>query len=90
MPAGLSLEAGDALCSLHRDLGAILAVYLDPARAFPGFGFGDPDGRRGEPDAILYRLACQLLGRADGFSQGSSARSTTPTSIPTPGSPTSA
>ena len=31
--AGLALEAGDTLCSLHRDLGAILAVYLDPARA---------------------------------------------------------
>ncbi|HEX2641795.1 MAG TPA: hypothetical protein VHU81_02305, partial [Thermoanaerobaculia bacterium] len=40
IPAGLALEAGDALCTLHRDLGAILAVYLDPARAFPGFGFG--------------------------------------------------
>ncbi|MEM9596354.1 MAG: dehydrogenase E1 component subunit alpha/beta [Acidobacteriota bacterium] len=73
--AGLTLEDGDVLCSLHRDLGAILAVYLDPARAFPGFGFGPggsnlPDGLRPEPDEILYRLACQLLGRADGFSNG--------------------
>ena len=50
IPAGLALGAGDALCTLHRDLGAILAVYLDPARAFPGFGFGEPDGRRPEPD----------------------------------------
>src|SRR5512147_2151775 len=25
VPAGLALEAGDVLCSLHRDLGAILA-----------------------------------------------------------------
>jgi 2-oxoisovalerate dehydrogenase E1 component len=73
IPAGLALGPGDALCTLHRDLGAILAVYLDPARAFPGFGFGAPgvpDDRRSEPEAILHRLACQLLGKADGFSQG--------------------
>ena len=70
VPAGLALEAGDALCTLHRDLGAILAVYLDPARAFPGLGFGAPDGRRPDPEPLLYRLACQLLGKADGFSQG--------------------
>lgn len=68
--AGLALRAGDALCSLHRDLGAILAVYLDPARAFPGFGFGDEDGLRPDPEELLYRLCCQLLGRADGFSNG--------------------
>lgn len=70
VPAGLALEAGDALCSLHRDLGAILALYLDPARAFPGFDFGEPDGRRPEPDELMYRLACQLLGKGPGFSQG--------------------
>ena len=68
--AGLALERGDVLCTLHRDLGAILSYYLDPARAFPGFGFGEPDGVRPEPDEVLYRLACQLLGRADGFSNG--------------------
>lgn len=70
VPAGLALEAGDVLCSLHRDVGAILALYLDPARAFPGFGFGAPDGRRPEPEALFYRLACQVLGKADGFSRG--------------------
>ncbi len=70
IPAGLALGAGDALCTLHRDLGAILAVYLDPARAFPGLGFGDPDGRRPDPEHLLHRLACQLLGKAEGFSQG--------------------
>src|SRR5262245_28214368 len=70
IPAGLALGAGDALCTLHRDLGAILAVYLDPARAFPGFDFGAPDGRRPNPDVLLRRLACQLLGKAEGFSQG--------------------
>src|SRR5215203_5516021 len=72
IPAGLALGAGDALCTLHRDLGAILAVYLDPARAFPGFGFGEPDTRdlRPDPDHLMHRLACQLLGKAEGFSQG--------------------
>src|SRR3954447_10898826 len=70
IPAGLALGPGDALCTLHRDLGAILAVYLDPARAFPGFGFGEPDGRRPDPDQLLNRLALQLLGKGDGFSQG--------------------
>ncbi len=70
IPAGLALGAGDALCTLHRDLGAILAVYLDPARTFPGLGFGEPDGRRPEPEALLHRLACQLLGKGEGFSQG--------------------
>jgi len=70
IPAGLALGAGDALCSLHRDLGAILAVYLDPARTFPGLGPGEPDGRRPEPEDLLLRLACQLLGKGAGFSQG--------------------
>jgi 2-oxoisovalerate dehydrogenase E1 component len=69
--AGLSLQRGDVLCTLHRDLGAILAYYLDPARAFPGMGFSSqPDEARPEPDQLLYRLACQLLGRRDGFSRG--------------------
>lgn len=70
VPAGLALAPGDALCTLHRDLGAILPVYLDPARTFPGFGFGESDGRRPEPLDLLYRLACQLLGKGPGFSRG--------------------
>ncbi|MGE0639537.1 MAG: pyruvate dehydrogenase complex E1 component subunit beta [Thermoanaerobaculia bacterium] len=70
VPAGLALEAGDVLCSLHRDVGAILATYLDPARTFPGFGFGAPDGRRPEPDELFFRLACQVLGKDKGFSRG--------------------
>ena len=70
VPAGLALEAGDVLSSLHRDLGAILASYLDPARAFPGLGFGEPDGLRPEPLALLNRLSCQLLGKDAGFSRG--------------------
>ncbi len=70
VPAGLALGPGDSLCTLHRDLGAILAVYLDPARTFPGLGFGEPDGRRPEPADLLHRLTCQLLGRREGFSHG--------------------
>ena len=78
VPAGLALEPGDVLCSLHRDVGAILALYLDPARAFPGFGFGaadggrpDPPGRtRPDPEVLLERLARQVLGRTGGFSEG--------------------
>ncbi len=76
VPAGLALEAGDALCTLHRDLGAILAVYLDPARAFPGLGFdvdvssGQPADLRPDPVELLHRLSCQLLGKGPGFSQG--------------------
>jgi 2-oxoisovalerate dehydrogenase E1 component len=70
VPAGLALEAGDVLCSLHRDVGAILAFYLDPARAFPGFGFGAPDGLRPDPEELFERLARQVLGRSGGFSEG--------------------
>ena len=70
VPAGLALRPGDALCSLHRDLGAILAVYLDPARTFPGCGFGEPDGIRPDPEELLRTLACQLLGKREGFSAG--------------------
>jgi 2-oxoisovalerate dehydrogenase E1 component len=70
VPAGLALGPGDVLCSLHRDLGAILAYYLDPARTFPILGLGGADERRPAPEDILYRLACQLLGKGDGFSQG--------------------
>jgi 2-oxoisovalerate dehydrogenase E1 component len=70
VPAGLALGPGDSLCTLHRDLGAILSVYLDPARTFPDLGFGEPDGRRPEPADLLYKLTCQLLGRREGFSHG--------------------
>ncbi len=70
--AGLAIEPGDALCTLHRDLAAILALYLDPGRTFPGFGFtaGPWEGRRPDPGTLLHRLCCQLLGRGEGFSAG--------------------
>lgn len=70
VPAGLALERGDVLCSLHRDVGAILAFYLDPARCFPDEGLGEPDLRRPDPEALFRRLACQVLGRDEGFSRG--------------------
>jgi 2-oxoisovalerate dehydrogenase E1 component len=73
VPAGLALAPGDALCTLHRDLGAILPVYLEPSRTFPVLGLedrGEVTGARSEPEGLLYRLASQLLGRHDGFSQG--------------------
>src|ERR1044072_1732279 len=74
VPAGLALRKGDVLCTVHRDLGAILAKYLDRVRAFPdlplpGGGSGARDVRP-EPEDVLYRLACQLLGKGEGFSQG--------------------
>src|SRR5688572_32828038 len=60
VPAGLALEAGDVLVTLHRDLGAILATYLDPARTFPGLGLeaaeGGPGARpdvRPDPEGLL-------------------------------------
>ena len=70
VPAGLALESGDALCTLHRDLGAILSRYLDPARCFPNAGFGDPDDQRPDPEELLFKLTSQLLGRDTGFSRG--------------------
>ncbi len=84
VPAGLALEPGDVLCSLHRDVGAILSVYLDPARAFPGFGFDHDSGPwtggegaerartdvRPDPEQLFERLARQVLGREGGFSEG--------------------
>ena len=67
--AGLALGRGDTLVSLHRDLGAILAVYLDPDRTFPDCDFVSQE-HKPDPLDLLYRLACQLLGRDDGFSRG--------------------
>ena len=70
--AATPLEPGDALVSLHRDAGAILRHYLDPEQLFPGLL---PDGPRRLPletdsRLLLHRLACQMLGRREGFSNG--------------------
>ncbi len=72
VPSGMVLRPGDALCTLHRDLGAILAHYLDPELAFPQLAAEPRPPRPGwpQPQQLLRRLACQLLGRAGGFSEG--------------------
>ncbi|MBI4601612.1 MAG: thiamine pyrophosphate-dependent dehydrogenase E1 component subunit alpha [Planctomycetes bacterium] len=70
--AATAIAAGDALVSLHRDSGAILRYYVDASRLFPD-QFPPLPGRRApptEPRELLYRLACQMLGKADGFSGG--------------------
>jgi 2-oxoisovalerate dehydrogenase E1 component len=70
--AATAIEAGDALVTLHRDSGAILRYYLDPSRIFPDL-FPPIEGRkpvREDPRELLLRLACQMLGKAAGFSAG--------------------
>jgi len=67
-----ALEPGDALLTLHRDLGAILTHYLDLGRLCPELfppDLSHPDPRR-HPRDYMRTLACQLLGRAGGFSEG--------------------
>src|SRR2546422_2580737 len=70
--AGRALERGDALATLHRDVGAILAHYLDLARLVPDLvpRAANPGDPRGDPRDCLHRLACQMMGKAEGFSGG--------------------
>ncbi len=72
VPAATAIEAGDALVSLHRDSGAILRYYLDASRVhadlFPPLPGRKPS--RAEPRDLLFRLACQMLGKAAGFTGG--------------------
>jgi 2-oxoisovalerate dehydrogenase E1 component len=72
--AALHMRAGDALSTVHRDLGAVLATYLDVTRLAPAlFSASEQtewDRRRSDPHELLYRLAAQVLGRRDGFTQG--------------------
>ncbi len=70
--AGLALESGDALSTLHRDVGAVFAHYLDLPGLFPDLlparkGPRDP---RGDPREHLYRLACQMMGKVEGYTAG--------------------
>src|SRR5262245_34101262 len=67
---GLALERGDGLCTLHRDVGAILAHYLDLSGLFPQLSLRSGTDRRGDPRQLLHRLACQMMGKADGFTGG--------------------
>ena len=72
VPAATAIEAGDALVTVHRDSGAILRHYVDPARLFPDL-FQPSRKRkppRADPRELLHRLACQVLGKAEGFSGG--------------------
>jgi TPP-dependent pyruvate/acetoin dehydrogenase alpha subunit len=70
--AATAIEAGDALATLHRDSGAILRYYIDPSRLFPDLFPPSSERKpaRKEPRELMYRLACQVLGKADGFSGG--------------------
>lgn len=72
--AALAMEPLDALSTVHRDLGAVLATYLDPTRLAPAlFEPGDAtdwDAMRPPPGELLHRLACQVLGRREGFTRG--------------------
>ncbi len=68
-----TIDAGDALLTLHRDSGAILRHYLDADQLLPGLL---PEGMRyrnpldGDSKQRLLRLTCQMLGRDAGFSAG--------------------
>lgn len=72
--AALAMQPGDALSTVHRDLGAVLATYLDPTRLAPElFSPSEAtgwDAMRPPPSALLHRLACQVLGRREGFTRG--------------------
>ena len=64
------LQRGDALLTIHRDSGAILRYYASCEDLVPGLL--PVENRHGHEKAreLLYRLACQLLGRPDGFTAG--------------------
>jgi 2-oxoisovalerate dehydrogenase E1 component len=66
-----ALEPGDALATLHRDAGAILGHYLDLSRLLPDLvpPPAAPD-RRDDPSAHLHALACQMMGKREGFTGG--------------------
>lgn len=70
----LGMQPNDTLSTVHRDLGAVLSTYLDPTRLAPSLFTADEqtdwDRRRPEPKGLLARLACQVLGRREGFTRG--------------------
>lgn len=70
----LGLEPGDAISTVHRDLGAILTMYLDVTRLAPDlFTEADRtawDAMRPDPKMILDKLACQVVGKKNGFTRG--------------------
>lgn len=75
------LEDRDTLVTLHRDVGAILRFFVDIEALFPDLFALPGDSARGESGAesaataeksrrFLYSLACQMMGRRDGFTDG--------------------
>ncbi len=71
--AATSIEAGDALLTLHRDSGAILRHYIDIESVLPGVLPEINSSRKsvgGDSRARFLRLTCQMLGRQAGFSCG--------------------
>lgn len=71
--AGRILDGHDTLLTLHRDVGAILAYFVDVEALLPSLfpgatASGVETGERSR--RFLYRLACQMMGRSDGFTQG--------------------
>jgi len=64
------LRRDDALLTIHRDSGAILRYYASCEDLVPGLLPGENRHGGDKARELLYRLACQLLGRADGFTEG--------------------
>ncbi len=69
VPVGLHMSKGDILSTLHRDLGAILAYYFNPADLFPKMGLLNKE-RYFDKKEGLFKLFSQLLGKGTGFSRG--------------------
>ena len=64
------LRRDDALLTIHRDSGAILRYYASCEDLVPGLLPVENRHGREKSRELLYRLACQLLGRSDGFTAG--------------------
>jgi 2-oxoisovalerate dehydrogenase E1 component len=65
------LDRRDTLVTLHRDVGAILRFFVDVESLFPDLFETVTGGDSGERSRrFLYRLACQMMGRRDGFTDG--------------------
>ena len=69
-----AIEKGDALVTLHRDVGAILRHYIDIQSLMPDIFPENMTLLRkslsGDSWKRLFQLACQMLGREFGFSNG--------------------
>ena len=64
------LQRDDALLTIHRDSGAILRYYASCEDLVPGLLPVEKRHGSGKARELLYRLACQLMGRSDGFTSG--------------------